>query len=247
MVNPECRTEERRTCNGRKYVEERMEKMNNRYIRQQDLVDAKIFKRPVTIVGVGGIGSFLTLTLGKMGFNDITVFDDDLVEEHNLPNQFYREVDVVARAYKTDSLKSIVKDFTGINVKSSNRKWLSTFNSKGILISAVDNMDTREAMFNYAIEKQKNVPFFIDGRMGRLQAEVYTVKTDKKSDIVTYKKRLWRADQVAPIRCTEKAIIYNVLFIASMICSQLKLALEGKIYKPAIIADLENTDVTFFK
>ena len=219
--------------------------INNRYIRQQDLVDAKIFKTPVTIVGVGGIGSFLTLTLAKMGFINISVFDDDTVEDHNLPNQFYRTKDL--KMSKISGLFDLIDEFTGTNIRPFHKRWLTTDRSKGVLISAVDNMDTREAMFGYAVAKPKSVQLYNDGRMGRLQAEVYTVRPTCKSDIVTYKKRLWRSDQVAPLRCTEKAIIYNVLFIASMICSQLKLALEGKIYKPAIIADLDNTDVTFFK
>ena len=217
----------------------------DRFLRQKDLVDAKIFKTPISIVGIGGIGSFLTLTLAKMGFEDISVYDDDTVEDHNLPNQLYRTKD---RGFsKTSGLFDMVDTFTGVNIKPYNKKWLTKDSRKGVLISAVDNMDTRQAMFIHAVSNKQTIPLFMDGRMGRLQAEVYTVKTDKKSDIKTYEKRLWRPDQVAPLRCTEKAIIYNVLFIASMICSQLKLALEGKIYKPAIIADLENTDLTFFK
>lgn len=219
----------------------------NRFIRQSGLVDQSIFKNKITIIGVGGIGSFLTLTLAKMGFTNIEVYDFDQVEDHNLPNQFYRQVDVLARAYKTEALRHIVEDFTGVLLKTNAKEWLAKYKTKGILISAVDNMDTREAMFNYAIENPKLVPWFIDGRMGRLQAEIYTINTKKKSDIAIYKKRLWKNSQVDDIPCTEKAIIYNVLFIASMICSQMKLALEGKIYKPAIIADLENTDLRFLK
>lgn len=219
----------------------------NRFIRQSGLVDQSIFKNKITIVGAGGIGSFLTLTLAKMGFEDIKVYDFDSVEDHNLPNQFYREVDVLALSYKVEALAHIVKDFTGVELKYTNGEWLASTKPKGILISAVDNMDTREAMFNYAIENSKLVPWFIDGRMGRLQAEIYTINTKKKSDIAIYKKRLWKNSQVDDIPCTEKAIIYNVLFIASMICSQMKLALEGKIYKPAIVADLENTDLRFLK
>lgn len=217
----------------------------NRFKRQKDLVSEKIFDNAVTIVGVGGIGSFLTLTLAKMGFPSISIYDFDMVEDHNLPNQFYRISDI--NGLKTGALATLVRDFTGTNVTTNSRHWLASRNTKGILISCVDNMDAREAMFEYAVENPKQVPWFIDGRMGRLQAEIYVVNTSKKSDIATYRKRLWKESEVEAIPCTEKAIIFNVLFIASIICAQLKLALEGKLYKPAIIADLENVELTYFK
>lgn len=217
----------------------------NRFQRQQDLVDKEIFDNRVTIVGVGGIGSFLTLTLAKMGFTSISIYDFDMVEDHNLPNQFYRVSDI--NALKTGALAGLVRSFTDTNINTNSREWLASHKTKGVLISCVDNMDSREAMFEYAVANPSQVPWFIDGRMGRLQAEIYVVNTSNKGDIVTYRKRLWRESQVEPIPCTEKAIIFNVVFIASIICAQLRLALEGKLYKPAIIADLENVELTYFK
>lgn len=215
------------------------------FLRQRNLISQDIFKNRVTVVGVGGIGSFLVLALAKMGFEDIEIYDNDTIEDQNLPNQFY-PLNSIGKL-KNISLYDLIKRFTGVRIQAFNARWIASENPQGVLISAVDNMDTRESMFNYAIENPKRVPLFIDGRMGRLQAEIYTVRTNNKKDIDTYKKRLWKSSQVEDIPCTEKAIIYNVLFIASMICSQLKLALEGKIYKPAIIADLENTELTFLK
>ena len=63
--------------------------MTTRYWRQTDIVDAdRLAELPVTVIGAGATGSFITLALAKMGVRHITVYDDDTVEEHNLPNQF---------------------------------------------------------------------------------------------------------------------------------------------------------------
>lgn len=210
----------------------------NKFIRQKDLVNYKIFNVPITVIGVGGIGSFTVLTLAKMGFRNITIYDHDRVEQHNLPNQFYRIKDL--KKYKVDALADLVYEFEGLKIKKINKKWLTTHKSKGIIISAVDNMETREILFNYIC---KNKLLFIDGRMGKFQAEIYIVKPGNKRDIEIYKSRLWKNDQVEPIKCTEKAIIFNVVFIASIICNQIRLVLENKIYASCIIADLQNTRI----
>ena len=219
--------------------------MKDRYVRQRDLINPKIFNQAITIVGAGGIGSFLVLTLAKMGFKDIMVYDFDKVEDHNLPNQFYHPINIGQS--KVSSLNELVRGMTGTEIKVLNGQWLTKFKNQGVLISCVDNMDTRKAMFDYAIKNPKRVPWFIDGRMGRLQAEVYIVNTSNKRDIALYKSRLWKQSEVENLRCTEKAIIYNVLFISAMICAQMKLALEGKIYKPAMVADLANSTFSFLK
>ena len=80
--------------------------MDERHSRQAGLVDMKIFECPITVVGAGGIGSFTTLALAKIGFTDIRVFDDDRIEIHNLGNQFYRRKDL--NKPKVEALRDIV-------------------------------------------------------------------------------------------------------------------------------------------
>src|SRR5207244_2270936 len=65
-----------------------------RFWRQLDLLPLERLDVPVTVIGAGAVGSFVTLTLAKMGLRDLTVFDDDVVDVHNLPNQFYRLTDL---------------------------------------------------------------------------------------------------------------------------------------------------------
>ena len=61
--------------------------MNSIYfLRQLDIADPCQFKdKPITVIGAGGIGAATVVALAKTGFENITVYDFDKVEEHNLP------------------------------------------------------------------------------------------------------------------------------------------------------------------
>lgn len=206
--------------------------------RQSDLVDENILNTYITVVGAGAIGSFTVLALAKCGFNRIEVFDNDTVEEHNIPNQFY-PLDSIG-AHKVRVLRDMVKRFTGVEMHAV----MSRFNKDttavgGIVISAVDNMESRKIIYN----KHKGFPSsrgLIDGRMGGNQLEVYTCDmTDKKSKSF-YKKTLWTDEETADVPCTQRAVIYNVLTISSWIVNQVRLLLSKKHFQRELILDLEN-------
>ncbi len=212
----------------------------DKYTRQKNLVDANIFKTPVAIIGAGGIGSFTALTLAKMGFMYITVYDGDTVEEHNLPNQFYRHEDI--GRFKVTALANLIETFEkDLHIASIPGYWTQRHKLKGLVIMAVDSMQTREEIY-WSIKDQPSVIGFIDGRMGGQQAEVYSVMRGK-ADFAYYESRLWKDSEVDPIRCTEKAIIYNVLWIASIISNQARLLLEGLIYKRGLLMDFQNNEM----
>ena len=62
--------------------------MSNRLIRQQDLINSDILTTPLFMVGLGGIGSWTAISLAKMGFNNLELWDNDVVAEENFNNQF---------------------------------------------------------------------------------------------------------------------------------------------------------------
>ena len=209
-------------------------------IRQSKLVDKEILCVPITIIGAGGIGSFTALTLAKMGFENITAIDDDTVEEHNIPNQFYRYQDL--ENPKVNALKEMVFSFTNSTII---RTWECRFEEteigfNGIWIMAVDNMNTRKNIYELAYKHYNLITGIIDGRMGGQQAEVYTVNMQNRMERATYKNTLWEEAETAQIPCTERAVIYNVLWIASTIANSVRLLLERKPYRPIQIMDFEN-------
>lgn len=59
-------------------------------VRHQPIFDpTKYSYLPITIVGAGATGSRVFMSLVELGLTNIVVYDDDIVEPHNLANQAY--------------------------------------------------------------------------------------------------------------------------------------------------------------
>ena len=66
-----------------------------RYQRQSSIINIENYRdNKITIVGCGAIGSFVAISLAKMGLTKFEIWDHDKVEEHNLPNQFFFDGDI---------------------------------------------------------------------------------------------------------------------------------------------------------
>jgi hypothetical protein len=215
-----------------------------RFSRQQDLVHCNV-STPILIIGAGAIGSFTALTLAKMGFESLTVFDMDTVEEHNLPNQFYK-LDDVGKA-KVHALREMVREFTGatISIEQAEFTGMGSY-LPTVVISAIDNMKGRALIYE-AFKTTDVSRVYIDGRMGADQAEVYVVEKNKPKTMEIYEGRLWTDEEAEVVRCTSKATMYNVLSIASMISNNVRLALQNEPCCPAVILDNKNMTMFYLK
>lgn len=207
--------------------------------RQAELVDSEIFTNPITVIGAGAIGSFTVLTLAKIGFTNITVYDDDIVSVENISNQFYRYRDI--RTLKTIALRDMVRDFERITIQAWSSKWNRAIPIKGYIIMAVDNMAVRNEVYKF-VKRNADVYGFIDGRMGGQQAEVYSVDLLQPEQKKVYEKYLWSDTEASDLPCTQKAVMYNVLWIASMIVNNLRLMLEEKPFPQVMHMDFENVN-----
>jgi len=90
------------------------------YMNQIDLFNPINQKLKIIILGAGSLGSFICLNLAKLGFDNIDVWDYDIVECQNIPNQFYKLKDI--DKFKVEALKEIVKEFTDVDINIHNEK-----------------------------------------------------------------------------------------------------------------------------
>ena len=188
--------------------------MEERYGRHWGLIDVeRLHTTPIKIIGTGSVGSFTCLSLVKMGAHNIEVWDDDMIDEVNISNQFFRIKDI--GEYKVDALQSLISDFENVSIINHVDKHQGGDDLNGIVIVALDSMLPRKRIWN-SIKGKDNVELFIDPRMGGRVARIYAV--NPKNGIQDYEKTLYTDDDSAPERCTERTIIYNVLGISSMIC-----------------------------
>lgn len=204
-------------------------------LRQQDLVPESILTTPITVIGAGGIGSFTVVALAKCGFSDITVYDMDTIEEHNIPNQFY-PLDAIGHP-KVSALGVVVRNFAGVELKEKYEEYREQSLSK-VVVMAVDTMLTRHSIYKQCIKRDSGVEWLVDGRMGGNQLEVYTSHMSR-GDKKIYEKVMWSDAEAHDTPCTARATMYNVLNIASWITNQVRLVLSGKEYKRGLIFDLE--------
>src|SRR3990167_178363 len=186
----------------------------NTYIRQTGLVDPIRLDIPISIIGAGGIGSWTALALLKMGCSNVTVYDFDTVEEHNLGSQIYTHTDI--GELKVEALKSKLSLLTStqIHTATANVNTMNMIPTTSIVILAVDNIDTRKQVFE-ALEGTNCV--LIDGRMAGNAIEIYTVKPDDPTSVKAYQDTLFEASEALPIPCSERAVVYNCFVMSGLI------------------------------
>lgn len=211
----------------------------SRYNRQLDILHPKLLKVPVTIIGAGATGSFTALSLAKMGVHDLTVYDFDVVDEHNLSNQFYRTCDIGKP--KVEALYEIIESFEGTRIRARNEKYKGQRLS-GIVIVCVDSMDTRIQIWKF-VKMNPAVPLFVDSRMGAEVMRIHSVNPNDLFECRRYEAHLYPSSEALQERCTAKTILYTVLSIASLIANQVKKYLSGEGLNQELIFDMKT--ITF--
>lgn len=205
--------------------------------RQAGLIDNnKLAKLKVTVVGAGAVGSFTTLAITKLGVEDVRVFDEDSVSEHNVSGQFYRVGDV--NQFKVQALSNIVKEFNGVDIKGTIGYYKDQPLSE-VVIVATDSMESRKLVWKQ-VKKQGVTRFLIDSRMGGQVGLVYRINPDNKDDVKFYEETLHSDEEAEQVPCTERTIVDNVMFIAGLISRTLRSTLVTDKYPREIAVDIRN-------
>lgn len=209
---------------------------STRFRNQAGILDVALYNYlDLAIVGVGSIGSFLTLSLNKLGFENLVTIDHDRVEEHNVPTQLYLDrhigqpKTVALNDFLTGNISSYIGKVTSTNIINTD-----------VVFVCVDSLNQRNQILKavLASKKKHGVPkLLIDGRMHRLVFEVYTILLDNKNSVDGYSKSLNQVEFGGD--CTEKGIIQNILPVAAVMIEQFRKVLEGDEFNEIIISDFE--------
>lgn len=122
----------------------------------------------VILAGLGGIGSWVSLFLSRLGPKTITLYDDDRFEEHNLSGQAFR-INSLGR-FKVEEAASIAIDFSNYTKSYAfNSKYTERCSTSKIMICGFDNMGARKLFYNKwkesIIPEESHEYLFIDGRL----------------------------------------------------------------------------------
>lgn len=145
------------------------------FLRHLAWLNPEDIKENVTIIGCGAVGSTVALAAARMGFPRFTLWDMDIVEDHNLPNQaFYvRHIGMP----KTAALYQLLKDFNPDLIVNLNNKRFEAEHAEtldGTVIMCVDSMAARKAITK-AISYNPKVPRAFEARLGFDFGEIHCI------------------------------------------------------------------------
>lgn len=165
----------------------------------------------IIILGLGGIGSYVSNCLCRQGY-EMYLYDFDTIETINLGSQLFTTNDVGKN--KAEVAKELANKFGNHNVVSMG-KFEEDSPVGNIMFSCFDNMKYRKIAFErwlaYQTSKTKEyreanpaeVNCFIDGRMSAEQWQVYFVKST--ADAKRYALTLFDDSEVPDAPCSYKA------------------------------------------
>lgn len=191
----------------------------------------------LNIIGVGATGSNLALAAAKMGFTNFKIWDPDIVEPHNLPNQAY-DLHHVGQP-KVDALKDVLTRFNPrVQVNTHQMYYKTAQHSdlvEGVLVIAVDSMEAR-ADITETFNGNPLISLAIESRLGFDFGEVNIIDPLEDQDIVNWESSLLDDKDVPEGPCglrictTMVGIIAN--FMVQQICMQKASIRRGKEWMP---------------
>ncbi len=205
------------------------------YWRQLDLISPADLDVEITVIGAGGLGSPIALALTKMGCPRLTLFDGDVVEPHNLPNQLYRLGDVGAP--KVLALGAMLQEYAPIQI-TTRAEMVTDQQHRGIVISAVDMMSAREAIWRGGVRLRAGVQLYIDARMGGEVGRVLTVVPTNPMAIDRYEATLFGDEAGMDDPCTAQSTIYSTFMVAALVANQVKRFVRSEPFAEDQIVDL---------
>jgi molybdopterin/thiamine biosynthesis adenylyltransferase len=183
----------------------------------------RVVQPAVTIVGVGGLGSPVAITLAKQEY-PLTLYDNDKVELKNVKNQFYTTRDVgeykVAALHR--HLNFLAPDSKDIP-KAIKVSRLTTFYTP-IVVACVDSLAARTEVFA-ACRRSLHVKYLVDGRLGGTNVKVLALNPHNDADAEAYTATL--EGQVI-LGCAQQFEGHIALIGAGMVVRAIKMCHEDE-------------------
>ena len=209
------------------------------FIRQMDIANPAAFQNEsVLLIGAGGIGAATAICLAKVGFPRITVMDFDIIEAHNIPNQF---LPCTPGVKKVDGLRDLMQQLVAdIDCQFCDEKVTveTDLSEYSIIIAAVDSMETRQEIWDNVLQGADAARLFVDARMGADSFQVFTVDMVSDEAIERYEEYLFPPEESIEVPCTMRATMYLSMVIAGFITKAISDALTRQVVAPASFVNL---------
>jgi molybdopterin/thiamine biosynthesis adenylyltransferase len=195
-----------------------MEEQTLNFAQQHNIFEA-CRARPVTVIGAGSVGSMVVPMLVKIGVTDLTVWDGDDLESHNLPMSLTWRKSDIGRV-KVLALEEIVREQSGVGIKTIPRMYAGE-PLRDAVVACVDTMEARQAIWK-AVKMTGLTDILIDTRIAAEFVSVFAVNPSDPDDIEYYEYflRYGSGEAVKPT-CGLHGIVYVAADAAKAVLADL--------------------------
>lgn len=170
----------------------------------------------LNIIGVGATGSWVGFLAAKMGWHNFRIWDPDIVESHNCPNQAY-DISFLNRK-KVDAFEETLKRFNPqIQVEKYDCYFESTKHMHLLddaVFVAVDSLNARKDIFS-AFSENDDLDIIFETSMGFTHAHLNVFDPWNYDSIDDYINNLKLDSEVQEAACNERIITTLTNIVAS--------------------------------
>ncbi|NMA95538.1 MAG: tRNA threonylcarbamoyladenosine dehydratase [Clostridiales bacterium] len=203
----------------------------------------------VTVVGIGGVGSYTAEALARSGIGDITIIDSDKIDKTNINRQIHANVCTIGLAKVDVMSRRMLAINPDINIKTHYGEYNRNFPE---LISAdcdyvIDAIDTISSKIDLVIQcKQMSIPIISSmGAGNKLDptkfkvGDIFETHTDPIARIMRRRLKDLNIDRLKVVWSAEKPIVYkqdgtrvpsSIAFVPSVV----GLIMAGEVIKDLI-------------
>lgn len=183
----------------------------------------KIGEQIVTLAGLGGIGSYVALLLGRLKVSRLVIYDDDIVDGTNLSGQLFATQDIGDS--KARSVCRLLREFAQYyNIISNEGRYNAGSPSTNIMICGFDNMTARQTFYDKwklrvmgLSEEEREKCLFIDGRLAAEEFQVFCIKGSDTYLMQKYENEwLFDDNEAEATLCSYKQTSFCANMIASV-------------------------------
>lgn len=176
----------------------------------------------VTVIGVGGIGSWLAFMLSRLNPRTLTLVDGDTVEAANLSGQLFRSED--CGNSKVSAINQVIRQFSNYyKVNTFHHRFAQDSATPDVVLCGFDNMEARRTVYNKWKLKVRRNPsrakdfLYIDGRLSAETLQVFCITGDAPYYMEQYEQDWLFSDEEAESTvCSYKQTSYCANLIASL-------------------------------
>lgn len=202
------------------------------------------------IIGCGATGSNIALTAAKMGFRKFSLWDLDVVESHNLPNQAY-DIEHIGQQ-KVEALGHVLRRFNPeVDVEVNPNFFTSEHRDSvdGTLVLTTDTMSSRKDIYNVFVENPM-IDSVFETRLGFDYGELNIIDNNNILECQNWSRTLCNDEDIPRGPCNLRICTTLVQIVASytvhMMCAKAAADKAEKVwdYKRKTIFQLDQKITT---